>query len=132
MADSPAPAPRRKKRPPEPETLHPWLQLLELEISEPKPPPQPKQRGRRPNRVPRSRVMVTLTANEKARLDEVVELLSRQFGSKKVIRGNVIGFLLLRLVDALETSVAGHKQLALPEKVKSLRDLAAYLDEQGK
>lgn len=104
--------------------LYPWLRLLELEVQPAERATPARSRGRPPNPFPRKAVHVTLTDDELSALDDLAALLSERFGGR-LHRGHVIAFLSFYLRSRLQSS----GQLALPEGIQSLSDLAHYLDK---
>lgn len=91
---------------------YPWLRLLDLDIQriERTERSAPRGKGRPRNPFPRQAVHITLTKDELAALDLVVEKLS--VGMKNgVHRGNLVAFMAYRLLDSLQTSAAA-KNLA--------------------
>lgn len=106
---------------------HPWLRLLELEVTKDEPEPTKRRRGRPKNPFPRKRVRSSLTEDEKAALDELVELLSEHLG-RSLHRGHLIAFMTFRLRDQLRQD----GELVLDDDIDSFVDLAEYLDERGR
>jgi hypothetical protein len=105
--------------------LYPWLRLLELEVKPTERPALPRGRGRPPNPFPRKAVHVTLTQDELSALDELADLLSERFETG-LHRGHVISF----LTFYLQSRLLQGKDVRLPAEVKSLMDLAKYLDRE--
>jgi hypothetical protein len=104
---------------------YPWLRLLDLQLAEPR--PEPKGRVGRPRSpFPKTRIGASMSDDEIAALDEIVEAMSRQMG-RKVHRGHVIAFMAFRTRAQLQGK---GKKLDLPNAVKSFVDLAAYLDSK--
>ena len=105
--------------------VYPWLRLLELEIQQPdRERAQPHRgRGRPPNPFPRHPIHVTLTEDELAALDRLAEFLSERVG--RLHRGHLIAFITFYIQSKLLT---GAGDLSLPADVRSLSDLAHYLD----
>ena len=77
---------------------YPWLRLLDLDIQRAERTSAPRGKGRPRNPFPRQAVHVTLTSEELAALDRVVELLSQGL-TAGVHRGNLIAFMAYRLLD---------------------------------
>lgn len=105
--------------------LYPWLRLLELEVLPVERPAPARSRGRPPNPFPRKAVHVTLTEDELSALDGLAALLSERFGGR-LHRGHVIAFLSFYLRSRLQSTA---EEIALPEGIQSLGDLARYLDK---
>lgn len=105
--------------------LYPWLRLLELEVQPTERPSLPRGRGRPPNPFPRKAIHVTLTEDELAALDELARVLSAGFDTS-LHRGHVISF----LTFYLQSRLLQGKDVRLPADVKSLTDLARYLDKE--
>jgi hypothetical protein len=105
------------------EPKYPWLRLLELEVSDTKP-DKKKKKGRPKNPFPRKRVRSSLTDDEKAALDDLVDMLAERF-EKQVHRGHLISFMTFRLRSRLQGQ---GREIDLPEDIKSFVDLAAHLD----
>ncbi len=105
------------------ETTYPWLRLLELElIREPKPAAR-KRPGRPRNAFPRKRVRTSLTEDEQAALDDLVDLLSQRMG-RPIHRGHLIAFMTFRLRSQLQQG----DKIVIGEEVDSFAALAKYLD----
>jgi hypothetical protein len=82
-------------------TSYPWLRLLDLDIQKTERSSPARGRGRPPSPFPRQSVHVTLTSEELAVLDSVVDTLSK--GMKgNVHRGILIAFMAFRLSDQLQ------------------------------
>jgi hypothetical protein len=104
---------------------YPWLRLLDLDIQRAERTSAPRGKGRPRNPFPRQAVHVTLTSEELAALDAVVEKLS--LGMKAgVHRGNLIAFMAYRLLDQLQKKGSA----AQLDKVSSFTTLASLLDEK--
>ena len=118
----------------------PWESLLDLEHERAsRRPPTPRKRGRRPAVFQRTPVSIALTADE-AKIDSALrKRLSARFG-RNISRGQLYGFLLLRLRDdllpsgprqlSLENGVTLQSALDLPEGVTSFMALSAHLDQR--
>jgi hypothetical protein len=118
----------------------PWESLLDLEHERAtRRPPTPRKRGRRPAVFSRTPVAVALTADE-AKIDTALRRrLTSRFG-RKVSRGQLYGFLLLRLRDdllppgphqlSLDNGLTLQSGLDLPEDVTSFVALSAHLDQR--
>jgi hypothetical protein len=105
------------------ETTYPWLRLLELEFEEEPKPIKAKRRGRPRNPFPRKRVRASLTEDEQAALDELVDLLSQHM-RRPIHRGHLIAFMTFRLRNQLQQG----DRVALDEEINSFVALAKYLD----
>lgn len=104
---------------------YPWLRLLDLDMT-PNQTSSPKRRGRPKNSFPRSRLHVTLTDDEKAVLDEMVELFSEKL-NQSFSRGHVVAFMVFYLRSLLQQK---GKKMSVPDDIDSFVDLAAYLDQK--
>ena len=105
---------------------YPWLRLLDLQLAEPR--PEPKGRMGRPRSpFPKTRIGTSMSEDEIAALDEIVDGMSERMGHK-VHRGHVIAFMAFRTRDQLQGK---SKKLEIPESVKSFVDLAEYLDSKS-
>ncbi len=111
----------------EKELPYPWLRLLELELTQEPKPAKRKRPGRPRNRFPRRRVRSSLTADEQAALDELVDLLAERMG-RAIHRGHLIAFMTFRLRSQLQQG----DDLALREDIDSFQALARYLDAAGR
>lgn len=105
---------------------YPWLRLLDLDLT-PAKTASPKRRGRPKNSFPRSRVHITMTEDERATLDEMVELFSERF-NHSFSRGHIVAFLLFYMRSLLQGSKG--KKMTLPEEIGSFSDLADYLNQE--
>lgn len=105
---------------------YPWLRLLDLDLK-PAPTSSTKRRGRPKNSFPRRRVGLTLTEDELATLDEMVELFSDQF-EHTFARGHIIAFLVFYMRDQLMAK--GSRRMRIPEDIKSFVELADYLNKE--
>lgn len=104
--------------------IYPWLRLLDLDFQRGERPSVKRGRGRPRNPFPREAVHITLTSDELATLDALVELLSKTMKGS-VHRGNLIAFMAFRLYDQL-TRAAEATSL---EQVENFTRLAAFLDQ---
>lgn len=104
--------------------LHPWLRLLDLELRREEPSKPSRRVGRPRKAFPRRAVHITLTEAELESLDELAATLTRRMG-RPVHRGQVIGFLVLRLRNKLQQI----EKSRLTEEVNSFRSLAVLLDK---
>ena len=114
------------KEPPAVKTdLYPWLRLLDLDIQRAERTTAPRGKGRPRNPFPRQAVHITLTAEELAALDALVDMLS---GGMKagVHRGNLIAFMAYRLLDQLKKK----DSVVHLSQVNSFTSLATLLDEK--
>jgi hypothetical protein len=109
------------------ETTYPWLRLLELEFGEETKPVKRKRPGRPRKPFPRKRVRVSLTEDETAALDELLDLLAERMG-RPIHRGHLVSFLTFRLRNSLQHG----DKILLPEDIHSFVDLARYLDSKGR
>jgi hypothetical protein len=105
------------------EKTYPWLRLLELELKQQPRPTKRRRPGRPTNPFPRKRVRSSLTDDEKAALDELVDLFSERMG-RSLHRGHVIAFMTFRLRNQLQ----GDGGLELEDDIDSFAALARYLD----
>ena len=104
---------------------YPWLRLLDLQLAEPR--PEPKGRVGRPRSLfPKVRIGASMSEDEVAALDEIVDAMSERLGHK-VHRGHVIAFMAFRTRDQLQGT---GKKVEIPKSVKSFVDLAEYLDSK--
>jgi hypothetical protein len=103
--------------------IYPWLRLLDLDFQRSERQGAPRGRGRPRNPFPRQAVHVTLTSDELAALDAVVDLLAKTMAGS-VHRGNLIAFMTFRLYDQLTHTPDGNP----PEGVDTFTRLAAFLD----
>jgi hypothetical protein len=102
---------------------YPWLRLLDLQLAEPR--PEPKGRVGRPRSpFPKVRIGTSMSEDEVAVLDEIVDAMSERMG-RKVHRGHVIAFMAFRTRALLQGK---SKKIELPSNVKSFLDLAEYMD----
>ncbi len=104
---------------------YPWLRLLDLQLAEPRPEPKGKV-GRPRSPFPKVRIGASMSEDEVAAIDEIVEAMSARVG-RKVHRGHVIAFMAFRTRDQLQGK---GKKIDIPDDVKSFVDLAAYLDSK--
>jgi len=85
-------------------SVYPWLRLLDLDVQRAERDERsavPRGKGRPRNPFPRQSVHITLTRDELAALDQLVEKLTH--GMKNgVHRGNLVAFMAFRLLDRLE------------------------------
>jgi hypothetical protein len=102
---------------------YPWLRLLELELAEPRP-EMKKKRGRPRSPFPRVRMYSSMTGDEVAALDDLVDLVRTRFG-RQVHRGHIIAFMTFQLKNKLQGE---GRKMELPEEVKSFVGLVEYLD----
>lgn len=128
----------KKESPAERSDVYPWLRLLELEVQplEHERPQPHRGRGRPPNPFPRRSVHITLTEDELAALDTLCQYLSGKVG--QMHRGTLVAFLTFYLHSRLQAESTTRSarspeniNLELPVGVRSLSDLAQFLD-QGK
>lgn len=105
------------------EKTYPWLRLLELELKQEPKRAKRRRPGRPKNPFPRARVRASLTQDEKAALDELVDLFSERMG-RSLHRGHVIAFMTFRLRNQLQQDSG----LSLDEDIDSFAALAKYLD----
>jgi hypothetical protein len=105
--------------------LYPWLRLLDLDIQRSERPTAPRGKGRPRNPFPRQAVHITLTNEELAALDALVEMVSEGMQAG-VHRGNMIAFMAFRLLEQLKKK----EKAAQLQKVKSFTSLASLLDEK--
>jgi hypothetical protein len=105
---------------------YPWLRLIDLQLAEPRPEPKGKV-GRPRNPFPKTRIGASMSDDEIAALDEIVEAMSERMG-RKVHRGHVIAFMAFRTRDQL---LGKGKKVDIPDAVRSFVDLAAYLDSKS-
>ncbi len=106
-------------------TKYPWLRLLDLDLT-PAKTATPKRRGRPKNSFPRQRVHLTMTEDERATLDEMVDLFSERF-NHNFSRGHIVAFLLFYMRGLLQER---GKKMTLPEDISSFSDLADYLHQK--
>ena len=107
------------------EKPYPWLRLLELELrQEPKPAARSRP-GRPRNPFPRKRVRTSLTDDELAVLDELVDFLSEHM-ARPLHRGHLIAFMAFRLRNQLQREGG----LQLDPDIHSFMELAKYLDDR--
>lgn len=103
----------------------PWLRLLDLRDATPKAEVK-RKRGRPRSAFPRVEVSTSMTPDELAMLNQVVELLRERL-KRPVRRGDVIAFMTFQLRKKLQGS---GKRLELPEEIDSFVALAEYLEER--
>jgi hypothetical protein len=108
------------------ETTYPWLRLLELELKQEVKLAKRRRPGRPKNAFPRKRVRASLTDEELAALDGLVDVLSARLG-RALHRGHLIAFMTFRLRNQLEQG----GQINLPADIDSFAALAKHLDFQG-
>lgn len=104
---------------------YPWLRLLDLQLAEPRPEPKGKV-GRPRSPFPKVRIGASMSEDEVAAIDEIVEAMSARAG-RKIHRGHVIAFMAFRTRDQL---LGKGKKIEIPGDVKSFVDLAEYLDSK--
>lgn len=109
----------------EKEPKYPWLRLLELELEEAPRPVSRRRPGRPRSAFSRKRVRSSLTEDEKAALDGLVDFLSEHMG-KALHRGHLIAFMTFRLRTQLEKD----GELSISEDIDSFRALSKYLDSR--
>lgn len=112
---------------PDDETTYPWLRLLELELGEEPRPPKRKPPGRPKKPFPRQRVRMSLTDDELAALDDLVESLSEKM-DRSIHRGHLIAFMTFRLRNQLLRG----QEIVIPEDVDSFVALARHLDSRSR
>jgi hypothetical protein len=105
---------------------YPWLRLLDLQLAEPRPERRGKV-GRPRSPFPKVRIGASLSQDEVAALDEIVEALSERM-ERKVHRGHLIAFMAFRTREQLQGK---GKKVEIPASVKSFVDLAEYLDSKS-
>ncbi len=76
--------------------------------------------------LPRQRVHLTMTEDERATLDEMVDLFSERF-NHNFSRGHIVAFLLFYMRGLLQER---GKKMTLPEDISSFTDLADYLHQK--
>jgi len=107
--------------------IYPWLQLLDVEAQTQSRRADRKRRRGRPKKLfARKKASLTLTDDEKAVIDEVLQAVAQRFG-RSVSRGQLFGFLAFRL----QSELLQDGGLALPEEVNSFTTLAKYLDRKA-
>ncbi len=104
---------------------YPWLRLLDLQLAEPRPEPKGKV-GRPRSPFPKVRIGASMSEDEVAAIDEIVEAMSARVG-RKIHRGHVIAFMAFRTRDLLQGK---GKKIEIPSDIKSFVDLAEYLDSK--
>ena len=102
---------------------YPWLRLLELELATPKIDVR-RRRGRPRSAFPRVEKRVSMTPDELAVLDQIVDLLRARFKGH-IHRGHVIAFMSFQLRNRLQGNA---RRPELPEEIDSFVDLAEYLE----
>jgi hypothetical protein len=102
---------------------YPWLRLLELELAAPRTEIK-RRRGRPPSAFSRVRVGASMTPDELAVLEQMVELLRQRF-KRPIHRGHVIAFMTFQLRNSLQGS---GRRVELPEEIDSFVALADYLE----
>lgn len=117
-------APRKASAKTKERPKYPWLRLLEMERERPDLHPagekgaSVKPRGRPRNPFPRKRVVITLTEDEIAALDGLLQNLSPSMPG--IFRGNLISLLVFYLRDSLDGADLS--------KIKTFADIVRALE----